>query len=368
MKKSLLPFLDDFNKSINKMEGIGREAAPPKFWFNTGSYVLNRIISGSFMRGIPQGRITSLAGPSASGKSFLLGNLCREAQKDGAFVLVIDSENALDTDYLEKIGVDCTEESFGYVSVGTIPQCQAVVSAFIKNYRKEYGTDSNAPKVLIAIDSLSMLSSESEVENYHKGVAKGDQGQRNKQLKAMLRAFTLDIKDCNIAMVNTVQVYKNQDVTNGEGLYIIPDAVKYAASQIVLVTKLKLRIDGEVQGIRMKCEGYKTRFTKPSQSCTLEVPYDAGIDPYNGLLDAAVGINVVQQKGAWYVFGEEKFQSKNFNEYAERVLQACEANNQCILTTSVKDADLDTQGDNVSAKSKRLSKLADDLISDDNAE
>lgn len=361
----MLPFLDDFNKSLDKMDGVGREAAPPNFWFNTGSFVLNRLISGSFLRGIPQGRITSLAGPSASGKSFLLGNLCREAQKDDAFVFVVDSENALDTDYLEKIGVDCSPENFGYASVGTIPQCQAVVSAFMKHYKKEYGNDPNAPKVLIAIDSLTMLSSESEVENYQKGVAKGDQGQRNKQLKSMLRAFTLDIKDSNVAIVNTVQVYKNQDVTNGEGLYIIPDAVKYAASQIVLVTKLKLRIEGEVEGIRMKCEGYKTRFTRPFQSATLEVPYDTGIDPYNGLLDAAVNIGVVQQKGAWYAFGEEKFQSKNFSEYATRVLEACENQDQLMLTTQVKDSDLDTKDDDsISAKARRLAKLANTNLSD----
>lgn len=353
-----LPFLDDFNKSLDKMDGVGREANPPTFWINTGSYVLNRLISGSFTRGIPQGRITSLSGPSASGKSFLLGNLCREAQKDDAFVLVVDSENALDTDYLEKIGVDCSPESFGYVSVGTIPQCQAVVSAFMKQYKKEYGSDPKAPKVLIAIDSLSMLSSESEVENYQKGVAKGDQGQRNKQLKSMLRAFTLDIKDCNVAMVNTVQVYKNQDVTNGEGLYIIPDAVKYAASQIVLVTKLKLRGEAGVEGIRMKCEGYKTRFTKPFQSATLEVPYDAGIDPFNGLLEAAVGIGVVQQRGAWYVFGDEKFQSKNFDDYAERILAACETQSQTMMTVDVKESELDTSEDSVTAKSKRMAKLA----------
>jgi recombination protein RecA len=354
---SSVSFLNDFNKALENMDGISTSSAPPRYWYSTGNYVLNKIISGSYLRGIPQGRITTFAGPSSSGKSFLTGNVVKAAQQSGAYVLIVDSENAVDDGFMAAIGVD-VNNNYSYVSVTTISQAQKVISSFLKNYKKEYGTDINAPQVLICIDSLSMLLTDTELENYEKGVQKGDQGQRNKQLKAMLRAFVQDIKQLNVAMVTTTQVYKNQDVLNGEGVWIIPDAVKYSASQIVLLTKLKLRDTGskDIEGIRMKCEGYKTRFTKPFQTVTIEVPYETGIDPYNGLLDVAKSIGVVSQAGAWYKFGDEKFQSKNFLQYAAEVLKMCENENQVFLESLFDEDNVDTT-DNVSASSKRKKKV-----------
>lgn len=354
-KKISPSFISDLNKSFEKLEGVGRTSAPPKYWTGTGNYTVNRILSGSFLKGLPQGRITCFAGPSGAGKSFLLGNTIRQAQSEGSFVLVVDSENALDDEYMEKIGVD-TAVDYSYASVITIEQAQSVVSSFIKAYRKEYGTDQDAPKVLIGIDSLSMLMTQSELENYQKGALKGDQGQRNKQIKAMLRAFTQDIKELNITMVTTCQVYKNQDPLNGEGVWIIPDAVKYACSVINLVTKLKLRTDGEVEGIRMKCESYKTRFTKVNQNVTVEVPYDTGMDPFNGLLDVAVKMNIVEQKGAWYSIGEEKFQSKNFGNVSNKVLELCEQSQQAFIDAQISDRELDISDDETSSR-KRFNKV-----------
>ena len=70
-----MDFLKDFEKTIDKIDGVGGSSQPPRYWYTFGNYVLNRIMSGSFMKGVPQGRITGLAGPSGAGKSFVLGNL-----------------------------------------------------------------------------------------------------------------------------------------------------------------------------------------------------------------------------------------------------------------------------------------------------
>jgi hypothetical protein len=61
--QSKLSFMNDFDKDMDKA-GISAEDAPPKYWYSTGNYVLNKIISSSFQRGIPQGRATALVGPS----------------------------------------------------------------------------------------------------------------------------------------------------------------------------------------------------------------------------------------------------------------------------------------------------------------
>jgi RecA/RadA recombinase len=321
-----MDFLDKFSKEIEKVEGIAGSSKPPAYWFSTGNYVVNKILGGSFHRGIPQGRVTGLAGPSGAGKSFVAGNIIKNAQDDGAFILVVDSENALDDEFMRKIGVD-VENKYMYKSVTTIPHVTKIVSGFLKGYKSEYDGDAEDPKILIVIDSLDMLMTETELEHYAKGNQKGDQGQRNKQLKAMLRTFVQDIKSHNISIVCTSQVYKNQDVMNGEGVWIVSDAVKYSLSQIALLTKLKLKGDDrEVTGIKMKVESYKTRFSKPFQTVTCEVPYDTGMDPYSGLLEAVIAAGLVQQKGAWYQIKDTdtKFQRKNFADYAEEFLEELE--------------------------------------------
>ncbi len=326
-QKTSLAFLNDFNKQLEKMDGVSTSSAPPRYWYSTGNHVLNKIISGSFDRGIPQGRITTLAGPSGAGKSFILANLIRHAQQGGAYCLIIDSENALDDDFVTKIGVDVTQD-YSYVGVTTISQVVSAVSHFLKEYKKEYGSALDAPPVFIGIDSLDMLMTDSELANYEKGDQKGDQGQKNKQLKAMLKTFVQDIKSLNVTMVCTAQVYKNQDVTNGEGLWIVSDAVKYSASQIVLVTKLKLKETGSsiVTGIRMKCEGYKTRFCKPFSVVTIEVPYETGMDPYSGLIETAVELNAIQKRGSRYSItgSDETWYAKDIADHAKEILAKCE--------------------------------------------
>lgn len=359
----ILDFIKGFNKDLDKMEGISTSSAPPRYWYSTGNYVLNSIISGNFQRGIPQGRITDLAGPSGSGKSFIAANLVAAAQREGASILIVDSENALDDEFMSKIGVDVDRPDYMYAGVTTIPETTRVISSFLSGYEAQFGKDPNAPQALILIDSLDMLMTETEQDHFEKGVTKGDQGQKNKQLKAMLRTFTGAIKHLNVAMICTSQVYKNQDVLNGEGLWIVSDAVKYAASQIVLIQKRKLKDDakgakvGDVAGVRMICEGYKTRFTKPYQKVEIEVPYETGMDPLSGLLEVAKQAGVIVQKGSYYSMAgsDDKWYAKNMDPYVDQILADLEARESVFLDT---DAEVDTETETkADTKARRQAKV-----------
>lgn len=349
-----MEFLKKFESNLNKKGVETGEAKPPRYWYSTGNFVLNRIISGSFFNGVPQGRLMSLAGPSGAGKSFLACNLIREAQQAGAFNIIVDTENAIDTNFLSGIGVDPTKGVI-YTEANTIPDCKKIVSTLIQDYKKEYGNDPDAPKVHVTIDSLDMLMTETEESHFEKGVTKGDQGQRNKQLKAMLREYVQNIKHLNITIITTSQVYRNQDILNGEGVWIIGDAVRYAPSLVVLLTRLKLKKDSAVVGIRMKCHGYKTRFTKPYQDVVIEVPYDQGMDPYSGLVDVAKILGVVNQKGARFTLeGEEKsWYAKDVEAHADKILTMCEEKSKAFLTIDNEEEEDPEQGKGPSTKKQR---------------
>lgn len=352
-----LSFLKGFEKDLSKMDGVGTSSAPPRYWYSTGNLVLNAIISGFYSKGIPQGRITDLAGPSGAGKSYIAANLVAAAQRAGAICLVIDSENALDDEFMSKIGVNTESDTYIYASVTTIPEVTKIVSTFLSQYQEECGESESAPQVLILIDSLDMLMTETEVDHFDKGVTKGDQGQKNKQLKAMLRTFVQAIKHLNVSMICTSQVYKNQDVMNGEGVWIVSDAVKYACSQIILIQKRKLKDEskgaklGEFAGVRMVCEGYKTRFTKPFQKVEIEVPYETGMDPYSGLIEAAKRAEVIVQRGNRYSVqgSDELWFAKDVEPFVPQIVARLESSNVVLST----DVEIDTNTETTAETTER---------------
>ena len=321
-----IPFLAKYKKELAKLENVSTDFRPPSHWYTTGNLAVNKIMSGDYYRGIPQGRVSILAGPSGAGKSFLLGNIIKAAQDDGAFILALDSENALDTDWLQKIGVNVDPEKFLGISVVTIADVVSTVSDFIKMYEKEYGKyNYDAPKVIICLDSLDMLLTETEEAHFNAGVQKGDQGQRAKQMKAFLRTTVARIKALNIAFIGTHQVYP-ADVLQGEGKWAINNAIRYSASQIILITKLKLKEGTEIAGIRMYCETFKSRFAKLGSKVEVIVPYDTGMNPYSGLIDLLEADKVIVKSGAWLncTFPGEKafsFQSTKMDKtLVERLL------------------------------------------------
>ena len=56
--------------------------------------------------GLPRGRVTEIYGPESSGKTTLALHVIAEAQRRGGNAAFIDAENALDTSYAERLGVD----------------------------------------------------------------------------------------------------------------------------------------------------------------------------------------------------------------------------------------------------------------------
>ena len=242
----------------------------------------------------------------------------KQAQLEGAHIVVMDSENAVDKDFLRKIGVKISEEHLTYLQVDTIEDVNAVCSDFFNSYEKEYGKDNpDSPPILIVLDSIAMLSTETEQDNYDKGEIKGDQGQRSKRTKAMLRMMVKKASKFPITIICTDQVYP-ADVMKGEGEWAITNGTRFSPSIIGIITKLKLKEETEVVGIRMRVEAFKSRFAKLGSKVEIEVPYVTGMSPYSGLLDLLEIDKVVSKAGAWYsceLNGEIlKFQKKQLNE------------------------------------------------------
>lgn len=323
-----MKFLDEFKKNTSKkIAGVSTSAEPPTLWIDTGNFLLNKLISGHYRKGIAVSRLAMLAGPSASGKSFLAANMVKAAQKAGFGTFIIDSENALDDDFMRKIGANPDDPNYVYRGVSTIQNAVEVISKFLASYRKLGETT----PFLILVDSLDAMMTENQKTTYDKGETKGEQGQQAKQLKAMLTPIMHDVKDLNIAILCTKQVYKEQDAIKAKNpatAFSFTDALKFPFTQILTIWNFMLKDETAkvktYDGISLKAFAFKTRFTKPFQQVLIEVPYSVGMDPYNGLLEVAATTGVVSHtKGSsWYEFNGTKFQKKNFPMVQEQVLEA----------------------------------------------
>jgi len=295
-----------FRKSITKsIQGLGLGFNDPTDWISTGNYALNYLISGDFNKGIPLGKVSVLAGESGAGKSYIAsGNIIKNAQAQGIYVILIDTENALDEAWLQALGVDTDEKKLLKLSLSMVDDVAKTISEFMKGYREENPDNrENAPKILFVIDSLGMLLTPTDVNQFEAGEMKGDLGRKPKALTALVRNCVNMFGSWNVGLIATNHTYASQDMFDPDDKISGGQGFIYASSIVIAMKKLKLKEDeagnkiSEVRGIRAACKVMKTRYAKPFESVQVKIPYDTGMDPYSGLVDLFEKQGVLVQSG-----------------------------------------------------------------------
>ena len=292
-----------FRKNLTKsITGMSAGFHDPTDWVSTGNYALNYLVSGDFNRGIPLGKVTVFAGESGSGKSyFCAGNIVKEAQKQGIFVVLVDSENALDETWLTALDVDTDEKKLLKLNMSMIDDVAKTVSTFMGDYREM--PEEDRPKVLFVIDSLGMLLTPTDVDQFGKGDLKGDMGRKPKALTALVRNCVNMFGSHNVGLVATNHTYASQDMSDPDDKISGGQGFIYASSIVVAMKKLKLKEDQDgkkvtdVRGIRAACKVMKTRYSKPFESVQVKIPYETGMDPYSGLVDLFEKKGLLTQQG-----------------------------------------------------------------------
>jgi RecA/RadA recombinase len=302
------PFdVSKFRKSITKaVPGLSVGFNDPDTWISTGNYTLNKLISGDFQKGVPLGKVTVLAGESGAGKSYIAaGNIVKNAQDQGIFVVLIDSENALDEKWLHALEVDTSDEKLLKLNLAMIDDVAKVISDFMKDYKSEYADKDNEerPKVLFVVDSLGMLLTPTDVDQFGKGDLKGDMGRKPKALTALVRNCVNMFGEYNVGMVCTNHTYASQDMFDPDDKISGGQGFIYASSIVIAMRKLKLKVDADgnktsdVHGIRAACKVMKTRYAKPFESVQVEIPYETGMSPYSGLVDFFEAKGILKKTG-----------------------------------------------------------------------
>jgi hypothetical protein len=178
------------------------------------------------------------------------------------------------------------------------------ISEFMKGYREENPDNrENAPKILFVIDSLGMLLTPTDVNQFEAGEMKGDLGRKPKALTALVRNCVNMFGSWNVGLIATNHTYASQDMFDPDDKISGGQGFIYASSIVIAMKKLKLKEDeagnkiSEVRGIRAACKVMKTRYAKPFESVQVKIPYDTGMDPYSGLVDLFEKQGVLVQSG-----------------------------------------------------------------------
>ena len=299
-----------FRKSITKsIPGMSLGFNDPTDWVSTGNFALNYLISGDFNKGIPLGKVTVFAGESGAGKSYICsGNIVKNAQEQGIYVILVDSENALDESWLHALGVDTSDDKLLKLNMAMIDDVAKTISEFVKEYREM--PEEARPKVLFVIDSLGMLLTPTDVNQFEAGDMKGDMGRKPKALTALVRNTVNMIGALNIGIVATNHTYASQDMFDPDDKISGGQGFIYASSIVVAMKKLKLKEDeagnkiSDVKGIRAGCKVMKTRYAKPFEGVQVKIPYSTGMSPYSGLVDMAEKAGLLKKDGNRLRYGE----------------------------------------------------------------
>ncbi len=281
-------FLRDVIKQVgNEYASIvddGVEAGDVDSFIDTGSYILNALMSGSIYGGLPSNKITALAGESATGKTYFLMGIVKSFldKNSNAGVIYFESESAVTRNMVVDRGID--PKRMVIFPVTTVQEFRTQALKVLDGYLAQNESERNP--VFLCLDSLGMLSTTKEVEDTADGKETRDMT-RAQVLKAAFRVLTLKLARAKVPLVVTNHTYDvvgsmfpTKEMGGGSGL-------KYAASSIIYLSRRKEKDGTEVIGNIIHCKNHKSRLTKENKVVDVRLTYDKGLDRYYGLLELA---------------------------------------------------------------------------------
>ena len=323
--------LNDVIKSIKKSTGsesLNKSTlAKPSDFLSTGSFAINRVISGSIYKGFPAGRITCIAGASQSGKSLLVANTIIEAFKDNKIdtCIYFDSEGGMLVDYFEKHGVDM--DKIQHIPVISLEDCAVKMLQtydMLVKAKKEYEEDpanNDDVRVLVVLDSIGALSSDKLINDaVKKDQMVADMGSSAKLRNNLMRGLMMRVPISGATLLIINHVYddpsalfgasKIKQMGGGKGLEYASHLILQCEKLLVKAGNDEFLVGGEekdsdqgnfYKGNRLRFFVVKNRISKPAFQATVFLDFSRGYNKWDGLIEDSVRAGFIQEVRGGYI-------------------------------------------------------------------
>lgn len=304
---------------IKKLSGAGFRILSEKadiVFVPTGSYALNKIMSGNYTGGVPVGQITQFFGEHSTAKTVFGTCVLAQAQKKGYHTILIDSETTYNKDFAVSLGVD--SDKLLIVEPNTVEDCFKAIEDVVKVIRED---DKDTP-IIVLYDSIAVSPSKAEYE------ADGFEGNnmqgaiRAKSIGAGLRKLNTFVYKQNVALLIINQIRHKVGVIYGSPKTL---AAGGKALEYYLAINLECSFSksdyikdeaGVSIGIKGKIKATKNKITKPDRECEFKLLFDEGLVLDYGILKCLMEDRLLEKNGSWYSCGGKKFQNlKDFDKY-----------------------------------------------------
>lgn len=310
--------------TTNFLKNIAKKAIPdfeeyilePTGFLDTGCLALNALCNADLFGGVPNNKVTFLAGEESTGKTFFALSIVKNflETNENANVLYIDSEFALDNQFLQKRGID--PDKILVRHIGTVEEtttnCMKILTAY------ENTDEADRGPLMIVLDSLGNLSTLKEMEDSEQGNDKRDMT-RAQKVRAMFRTMLIKMGKLNVPMIVCNHTYEvvgsyipKKEMSGGGG-------AKYASSLTLFLSKAKDKDGTDVVGNIITVKTDKSRYSREQQSIKLKLSFETGLDKYYGMLDIAEKTGVIQKVSTQYMLPDgSKVFGKHINENPEK--------------------------------------------------
>lgn len=323
--------LNDVIKSIKKSTGsesLNKSTlAKPTDFLSTGSFAINRVISGSIYKGFPAGRITCIAGASQSGKSLLVANTIIEAFKANKIdtCIYFDSEGGMLVDYFEKHGVDM--DKIQHIPVISLEDCAVKMLQtydMLVKAKREYEEDpanNDDVRVLVVLDSIGALSSDKLINDaVKKDQMVADMGSSAKLRNNLMRGLMMRVPISGATLLIINHVYddpsalfgasKIKQMGGGKGLEYASHLILQCEKLLVKAGNDEFLVGGEdketdqgnfYKGNRLRFFVVKNRISKPAFQATVFLDFSRGYNKWDGLIEDSVRAGFIQEVRGGYI-------------------------------------------------------------------
>lgn len=243
--------------------------------------------------GLPRGRVVEIYGPESSGKTTLCQHVIAEAQKQGGIAAFVDVEHALDPAYAEKCGVRVEDLYVSQPDTGE--QALEITEALVRSGAVD----------VVCVDSVAALVPRAEIEGE---MGDSHMGLQARLMSQALRKLSGTVKQSNCLLIFTNQLrqkigvmFGNPETTTG-GM-----ALRFYASVRLDIRRIQaIKDSGDVIGNRTKVTVKKNKVAPPFRTCEFDIMYNQGISKAGDILDIATEEGIVDKRGAFYSYADQR--------------------------------------------------------------